>query len=303
MAANASDGEDKLVALEKIQGFLGDMGDAFTRHACYPALQIPRRDLANLKYMLPQDAHEGALQLRGDVVVKGDTCVARMVVVAAKALELRRKNEFRNQRDVYYQLKSTPEFALFSTPESFYGAITDLASYFGRPRFGLGFVASSKGSFAGALEINIGGTWLRGVKRMSINSDWLTGPPQIRNCGARCVVVVEDDGVFGALVQAGFHRDCVLLTGCGIPDMATRACLHRIATEFDDLPVYGVADWNPDGVGIVLTYKLGSAKLGIESLLYAVPRLEWAGLRFSQATHFDINGLHATGVVIRPRVV
>ena len=69
MAANASDGEDKLVALEKIQGFLKDMGDAHTRHAGYPALKIPRRDVANLKYVLPQDAHEGALQLRGDVVI------------------------------------------------------------------------------------------------------------------------------------------------------------------------------------------------------------------------------------------
>jgi DNA topoisomerase VI subunit A len=303
MAANASDGDDKLVALERIQRFVEEMSNEFARHAAYPALQIARREVSNLKYVLPQDEHEGALQLRGDVVVKRDTCVARMVVVAAKALELRRKNEFRNQRDVYYQLKSTPEFALFPDIRLWYEAIADLASYFGRPRFGLGFLASPKGFFAGAVEVNIGGTWVRADKEMSINGDWLTGSPQIRNCGARYVVVVEDDGVFGALVQAGFHQHCVLLTGCGMPDIASRACLHRIATEFDTLPVYGVADCNPAGVGIVLAYKLGSANLGTESLLYAVPRLQWLCLRISQATHFDINGLHATGVVIRPRVV
>ena len=303
MDANASDGDGKLVALEKIQGFLKDMGDAHTRHAGYPALKIPRRDVANLKYVLPQDAHEGALQLRGDVVIKRDTCVARMVVVAAKALELRRKNEFRNQRDIYYQLKSEPEFALFPNEGLWYGAIADLASYFERPRFGLGFVASPKGFFAGAVEVLIGGTWVRADTAMSINSDWLTDSPQVRNCGARYVVAVEDDGVFGALVRDGLHRNCVLVTGCGMADMATRACLHRIATKFDTLPVYGVADWNPDGVGIVLTYKLGSANLGTESLLYAVPRLQWLCLRLSQATHFDINGLHATGVAIRLRVV
>ena len=303
MDASASDGDDNLVPPEEIQGLLERMQDAYTPDAGYPPLRIARRDASNLKYVLPQDAHEGALQLRGEVVVKRDTCVARMVVVAAKALVLRRGGDFRNQRDVYYQLRGTPEFALFSTPEQFYGAIADLASYFGRPRFGLGFVASPKGFLAGAVEVLIGGTWVRADTAMSINSDWLTDSPQIRNCGARYVVAVEDDGVFGALVQAGFHRDCVLLTGCGMADIATRACLHRLATEFNTLPVYGVADWNPDGVGIVLTYKLGSAKLGIESLLYAVPRLQWLCLRCSQATHFDINGLHATGVVIRHRVV
>ena len=302
MDANASDG-DKLVPLEELQRFLEAQRREFDLSGDYERVEIPRRHVANLHYVLPQGAHEGVLQLSGDVMVKHSTCVARMVVVAAKALTLRRNNEFRNQRDVYYQLRGTPEIALFSTQEQFYEAITDLASYFGRPRFGLGFVASSKGSFAGAVEVNIGGTWLRADREMSINSDWLTDSPQVRNCGARYVVVVEDDGVFGALVQAGFHRDCVLLTGRGWPDMASRACLHRIATEFDDLPVYGVADWNPDGVGIVLTYKLGSANLGTESLFYAVPRLQWPCLRFSQSTHFDINGLHATGVVIRPRVV
>lgn len=40
------------------------------------------------------------------------------------------------------------------------------------------------------------------------------------------------------------------------------------------LPVLGLVDWNPGGVGILLAYKYGCAALGLESARQVVARVE-----------------------------
>ena len=109
-------------------------------------------------------------------------------------------------------------------------------------------------------------TSARGTAR-HVDHGWLTdGARQLRS-GARCVVVVEKEGVFQRLVEDNFYDDaypCVLVTAMGVPDLATRAFVHRLRATLG-LPVYGLVDWNSWGVGVLLTYKLGSARLGVES--------------------------------------
>mmetsp|Transcript_33742 Transcript_33742/g.101909 ORF Transcript_33742/g.101909 Transcript_33742/m.101909 type:complete len:182 (-) Transcript_33742:27-572(-) len=72
----------------------------------------------------------------------------------------------------------------------------------------------------------------------------------------------------------------------GVPDLATRALVHRLRTTLD-LPVYGLVDWNSWGVGVLLCYKLGSARLGVESHRYTVD-VSWLGLRSSQVARFRV---------------
>lgn len=128
-----------------------------------------------------------------------------------------------------------------------------------------------------------------------------------RLTGARFVLVVEKDAVFQHLVQDRLWEQlpCVLLTGRGMPDMASRALLAALvaggnggggggAGGFDGsagsdaagsfgwsqqhlqqqqsqrqrattLPVLGLVDWNPSGVAILLAYKHGTAGLGLEA--------------------------------------
>jgi len=114
-----------------------------------------------------------------------------------------------------------------------------------------------------------------------IGHEWLTERKVVRS-DARCVVVVEKDGVFRRLVEDRFYEryPCVLVTGCGVPDLPTRACVHRLRQSLK-LPVYGLVDWNVWGLGILLTYKLGSARLGLEAHQFAVDAA-WLGLRTSQ---------------------
>ena len=61
---------------------------------------------------------------------------------------------------------------------------------------------------------------------------------------------------------------------------------HRLRATLG-LPVYGLVDWNSWGVGVLLTYKLGSARLGVESHRYTVD-VAWLGLRASQIERFDV---------------
>lgn len=60
------------------------------------------------------------------------------------------------------------------------------------------------------------------------------------------------------------------------------------------IPVFGLCDCNPFGLSIMLTYKLGSARMPLESLQYAVD-IKWIGVRPSQiaALALPISSLQA----------
>ncbi len=50
--------------------------------------------------------------------------------------------------------------------------------------------------------------------------------------------------------------------------MATRALLKRLDEELR-LPVVGLFDWNPGGMGVYMTYRYGSVTSGLESHLHS----------------------------------
>jgi len=152
--------------------------------------------------------------------------------------------------------------------------------------------ASSRGLFSGMIqsyEPGIG--WIDGTQceAISISSNWITNtevPCEIT--GAKVILVVEKEGVtsvngalndialkkeipydffvinnsgiFSRLSEDAFWKryPCIIVTGRGFPDLATRALVHQVATRFS-LPVVGLADCNPFGLALLLTYKFGSA--------------------------------------------
>lgn len=99
-----------------------------------------------------------------------------------------------------------------------------------------------------------------------------------RNDGATYILVVEKECIFRRLVEdCVWERvPCILVTGCGFPDLATRAFVHRLHTRFK-IPVLGLSDWNPFGMAIMLCYRFGSKTMP-EANQYRVP-LRWLGLR------------------------
>ena len=106
-----------------------------------------------------------------------------------------------------------------------------------------------------------------------------------QSLGARYILVVEKDAVFTYLCGQRIWDTlpCIIATGCGYPPLSVRATVKRLATELC-LPVLGLFDYNPHGVRILLTYKFGSTRMGLESHAYAVD-IKWLGLH-----HSDIMG-------------
>lgn len=100
---------------------------------------------------------------------------------------------------------------------------------------------------------------------------------------AVAIIVIEKEGVYHRLSEDKFYNriPTILITGKGFPDLATRAMVYCLWRTLN-LPVYGLADCNPYGIGVLQTYFRGGRGNGIHNRdLYSVP-LQWIGLRPSQ---------------------
>jgi meiotic recombination protein SPO11 len=110
---------------------------------------------------------------------------------------------------------------------------------------------------------------------------------------ARFIIVVEKDAVFQRLAEDRIFDtlpsivitastsplryrvriQALTLPPCvseGYPDLATRMLLKRLHEELR-LPVVGLFDWNPGGIGVYMTYRYGSINTGIESYAHSAP--------------------------------
>lgn len=69
--------------------------------------------------------------------------------------------------------------------------------------------------------------------------------------------------------------------GKGYPDIQTRAFTRLLSQQHSTLPIFGLVDFDPDGLGILSTYKHGSRNLTHENKNLILPHLRWLGLRSS----------------------
>lgn len=65
----------------------------------------------------------------------------------------------------------------------------------------------------------------------------------------------------------------------GYPDVQSRQFLKVLSDSFPNVPILGLVDYDPDGLGILSTYKHGSARLALENQSLAVGRIEWLGIK------------------------
>uniref|UniRef100_A0A7S2UM25 DNA topoisomerase (ATP-hydrolyzing) n=1 Tax=Attheya septentrionalis TaxID=420275 RepID=A0A7S2UM25_9STRA len=212
-------------------------------------------------------------------------------------------NRTTTTREVYYYFVTH-----FRTQRECDVAIMEAASLLRVPRVSLGLAASPKGWFCGCLRITrpetgqncgegsvhetvIDGSSLSSVQGLPITREWIDRSSddhraqafQIVSQHAKCILVIEKEGVYNRLSEDRFFEryPCILVTGKGFPDLATRALVHSLHHELQ-LPVYGLCDCNPYGVGVLQTYQRGSTKMGLDGgSRYTVP-IQWIGLRPSQ---------------------
>ena len=183
-------------------------------------------------------------------------------------------------------------------------AIWDVCTLLQVPRHSLGLQASSRGWFCGDVQLvdihngtpQWNGHTYRGEQGCPISSDWLLPSKNRsftldRTTTAMCIVVIEKEGIYQRLVQDGFcykHR-CILVTGKGFPDLATRACVYTLH-HILHLPVYGLADCDPFGVAVLNCYLGGTVDTATTGNgrgdRYTVP-IQWLGLRPSQVQYLS----------------
>lgn len=187
------------------------------------------------------------------------------------------------QRDLYYQLKG----AEFPSPTQVSQALQDAVALLQVPRARLHVTCAGKGALGGAVHVRCRGLWID-VGSMRQGGGWpvpgdldeLLALDFQAPC-ARYLVVVEKDAVFQRLLEDGLHLrlPCILITARGMPDLATRVLVARLHEHFSELPVLGMADWNPAGCLILKAFKFGTKRLALEAAGYTVPGLQWLGPR------------------------
>eukprot|EP01080_Neovahlkampfia_damariscottae_P004319 gene4319-7675_t len=184
------------------------------------------------------------------------------------------------QRDLYYNLVSE-----FKSQNELNSTVLDICSIFECSRESLGIFATSKGFIAGNILWNEGKGWING-KEIGIPGIPIPGilPKELEiKTDARFIIVIEKDGVFKRLLEDEIFNTipCIIITGCGFPDLATRMIVKRLNDQYNHIPIIGIFDYNPFGVSILYSYMYGSFNHGLESYKYTIPSMHWIGL-FSQ---------------------
>ena len=68
------------------------------------------------------------------------------------------------------------------------------------------------------------------------------------------------------------------MTGKGFPDLATRALVHGLATQLH-VPVCGLCDCSPFGLGVLHAYERGSVRMGVDSGDWYGVLIHWVGMQ------------------------
>lgn len=254
-----------------------------------PGFEVPNRGAGNFFYDEKSDViYLGSKKSsRTFHNVATTTAFVQMLFVLSVLQETAEKKKHLTKREIYYQ---DPE--LFNKDQDASdNLIEDIAVTMGVTRPCLRVVATAKGVCIGDLTLREGkdkfncGSLGRGGWSVSPFIDEV----DIVDCGAEYVLVVEKDAALIRLVEEDFHKKnkCLLITGKGQPDIATRRLIRRLNKEHK-LPVYVLTDSDSYGMQICSSYKRGSISLSFESAYLAVPSARFLGLLPSDLDKFKV---------------
>ncbi|KAK9825544.1 hypothetical protein WJX74_005298 [Apatococcus lobatus] len=208
---------------------------------------------------------------------------ARVYQIMLVAHELVLEGRKATQRDIWYRLQHT---TMFGSSTDVNNAIRDAANALELAREDLNIICSSRGALAGQLLLQSGPqhAWIDCTSQTyAIPGDCSALSSFSFQTTACCIVIVEKDAIFQRLAEDHFFDmvPSILLTAKGMPDMATRAAAHAICSAFPHLPVVSIVDWNPSGATIAGVYKWGCNHNHLHGARFALPHLQWFGLRSS----------------------
>ncbi|XP_023293846.2 meiotic recombination protein W68 [Lucilia cuprina] len=169
-------------------------------------------------------------------------------------------------------------------------AVNDVCQALGTTSWNLGIFAAGKCFISGPLLVHMSNGDV-------IDCDVYKGPtlmpPNFTYIDkfvttAKFVLVVEKDTVFENLIVNGIfsmlNGSIILVTARGYPDISTRWILHKLWIE-NQLPIYALVDGDPFGIEIMLIYRYGSMRQGLNANNLTCPQLKWLGIHPSDISH------------------
>jgi meiotic recombination protein SPO11 len=196
--------------------------------------------------------------------------------VMAATHNLRLQGRHMCKRALYYS-----DVQLFGQQGASNDALHAMCSLLSVPQYLTNINPSSKGLYAGPLRY----TRPDGSIAATEDAGQHLVPPGAYSLAhvsttASFILVVEKDTIFSRLVEDGAPTAlrCLLVTGKGYPDVATRQLVARLARDRPSLEILGLCDADPDGLGVLWTYKAGSDAMSRDKAALEAPRLRYVGM-------------------------
>jgi len=243
-----------------------------------PAFEIPSRSGDNIVW----DEIRDLLLLGMRTISRPYHSLASVVDATrtARVMEivfnLLKSNLHATKREVYYS-----DVNLFREQKYSDKIIEDVASMIQTTRDSIHVVASARGSAMGRVTIRDGGD-LIDLTKMGTGG-WAVTPfldqLEIVESDAEFIILSEKDAAVMRLAEAKYwnRQPCIVITGKGSGDIATRAFLKMLVKELE-IPAFALVDSDPYGHYIYSVFLRGSKRLSYESPFIATPELKLLGV-------------------------
>ena len=243
-----------------------------------PAFEIPRRSADNIVW----DEIRDLLLLGMKTITRPYHSLASVVDATRTArvmeiiFQLLKANLHATKREVFYS-----DVNLFREQKYSDKIIEDVASMLRTTRDSVHVVASARGSAMGRVVIRDGGDTIDLTKMGT--GGWAITPfldqVEILESDAEFILLSEKDAAVMRLSEAKYwnRQPCIVLTGKGSGDIATRAFLKTLVKELE-IPAFALVDSDPYGHYIYSVFLRGSKRLSYESPFIATPELKLLGV-------------------------
>ncbi len=266
-----------------------------------PAIRLPVRNLANVKY----DQSKGYFELAGahkvrTLTVNTARSFAQTLRLMATSQAMVESNDFATKREAYYISKNWGDCRFDEQTES--DAIMDdieaLASTHGLSREQLRFYPEAHGGSVAGRLIIIDRNPATGepieVDCTNLGSGAYSIPRSVEHLefrtDARFLLAIETGGMFQRLNNHRFweSRNCIIVEMGGVPTRATRRFI-RVLSDKQNLPVYCFVDCDPYGfTNIYRTLKVGSGNAAHVNRFVCVPRARFLGVTPQDIVEFGL---------------
>lgn len=211
------------------------------------------------------------------------TRTARVMEIVFNLLQA---NLHATKREVFYS-----DVNLFRDQKYSDKIIEDVSSMLRTTRDSVHVVASARGSAMGRVTIRDGGDIIDLTKMGT--GGWAVTPfldqLEIVESDAEFILLSEKDAAVMRLAEAKYwnRQPCIVITGKGSGDIATRAFLKMLVKELE-IPAFALVDSDPYGHYIYSVFLRGSKRLSYESPFIATPELKLLGVLSRDLDEYNV---------------